>query len=168
MILDTVTVIRKIIYSAHLFNNTDSFSNTTTVCDSKILFWSISVSMSILLFQLFYTQFYHTCNPTVGLNSCTMSRVTYITHIIWTGNETLRCYDAFWVFRLSEALIESRQFIGWWRGCRPRRSYIAILILANAPYAPQISLLKKATCQQREELGSGCSVSFPTQRTWVM
>ncbi len=29
--------------------------------------------------------------------------------------------------RLSEACIESRQFIGWWRGCHPRRSCIVSL-----------------------------------------
>ncbi len=31
-----------------------------------------------------------------------------------------RIGNALWVCRLSEALKESRQFIGWWRGCHPR------------------------------------------------
>ncbi len=55
--------------------------------------------------------------------------------------------------RLSETLIESRQFIGWWDGCRPRRSYVAILILANAPSAPQISLLKRPLVGSVRSLG---------------
>ncbi len=45
-----------------------------------------------------------------------------------------------WTLNLVWSLIESRQFIGWWRGCRLGRSYITILILANSPSAPQISL----------------------------
>lgn len=46
----------------------------------------------------------------------------------------------------------------------PRCSYVAILILANVPSAPQISLPKKTLCRQRKELGSRCSILFPTQR----
>ncbi len=59
------------------------------------------------------------------------SRVTRMLLDLWIGNETLcklRCFgNARWVCRLSEALIESRQFIGWWCGCRHRHSYVASL-----------------------------------------
>ncbi len=57
-----------------------------------------------------------------------------------TLSKLRRFGNARWVCRLSEALIESRQFIGWWRECHHRRSYVAFFILVNAPSAPQISL----------------------------
>ncbi len=36
--------------------------------------------------------------------------------------------------------IESRQYIGWWRGCHPRHPHVVFLYWRNAPSAPQISL----------------------------
>ncbi len=56
------------------------------------------------------------------LTALKTSRVTYVTHVLWVGNEILRSFKQ-WehpqVRQLSEAIIESRQFIGWWREIPP-------------------------------------------------
>ncbi len=61
--------------------------------------------------------------------------VTYVTHVLWEGNVTLDSFTQ-WehpqVWRLSEAHIESRQFIGWWCEIPPQRNTFTFMHLADA------------------------------------
>ncbi len=59
------------------------------------------------------------------------SRVTRVTLVLWIGNKTLRkakmLWECPWACRLPEALIESRQLIGEWRGCHHQHSNVISL-----------------------------------------
>ncbi len=98
------------------------------------------------------------------------SWVTHVTLVLWIGKETLHKAKALWerpwACRLSEALIESCQFIGWLCGCHLRRSHIVSLYRRTHHLLLRF-LCRKGPCRQREELGSKRSVSFPIQRTRV-
>ncbi len=62
-------------------------------------------------------------HPQHTSNCLRTSRVTRVTLVLWIGNEALRelltLWERIWACRLSEALIESHQFIGWWRNAAP-------------------------------------------------
>ncbi len=60
---------------------------------------------------------FKTWQPNPGV-VCETSRVTRVTLVLWIGNETLRltlCFCTPPAWPMSEAPIESRRFVGWWR-----------------------------------------------------